>query len=225
MHRRALASRELTLAFFESGVRQDGNDLSVGAHDRRAQSLGLRNWQQLLQFVDVSAILLDKHRAQYTVPLATNVETAWAYVSEPKKLSSWAIPVEFEPKLGGRFQFSPPEWYGTLGVYDEGKAIRFDSVKGGWTALEVAGNDKASTLILRDYLPPEFELPASDKDGPDAHLFNQPGGKGTHWHGVLAGWHSGLSDLRNRWDSEVVSLDYATLTTLYDLLIRDYHRD
>ena len=221
---RALTSNEASLEFLKQRVVEEHGDFSTQSATSFANEHSFSDWRELKQFVERSATLLDNHTAQFKSKLKADVALTWTYMADPEKLSSWAIPVTFEPRLGGAFQFLPEEWCGTIGVYVEGREIRFDAKRGGWTSLSVSAAHDHSIFTLRDYLPPDFELPEANTTGPDAHLFDQPGGQGTHWHGVLAGWHTGLEDLRSRFGVKKQSFNYEGIDKLYDLLIRSYHR-
>ena len=53
----------------------------------------------------------------------------------------------------------------------------------------------------------------------------QPGGPGTHWVGVAAGWHSFVDALEAHVSDAAPRLAYKDLASRYDELLRAYHGD
>ena len=155
--------------------------------------------------------------------LSTDLQTAWHYLAKPAKLSKWMFPVQFNAEAGAPFNFAPEGWHGTIGLFEEGKEIRFDAVAGGWTWFRLHSEDDRTIFRLWDYLPPDFVVP-DDVRGDEEDLSEvQPGGSGTHWQGVLAGWHSGLDQLTTEFNGIEDTMPYEVLDRLYKLLILDYH--
>lgn len=192
--------------------------------DAFSRSFSFQTWSALRSFVRESAILLDKHTAQITRVLPTDMKTAWDFIADSKKLATWMFPAEFKAEPGAPFKFAPKGWLGTIGIYEEGRELRFDAVAGGWTWFSLESVDGETVFNLRDYMAPDLIVPDDARIGSNSLLDDQPGGEGTHWQGVLAGWHCGVDDLRGEFSGEKPHWDYEALTRLYKLLINDYHR-
>ncbi|MCY4128487.1 MAG: hypothetical protein OXG15_04505 [Gammaproteobacteria bacterium] len=146
------------------------------------------------------------------------------FFSDPKKLATWMFPAEFEAAPGAPFKFAPEGWHGKIGVYAEGRELRFDAVAGGWTWFSLDSITGKTVFKLRDYMAPDLVVPDDARSGSNSLSEDQPGGEGTHWQGVLSGWHCGVGDLRGEFSGKKPHWDYEALTRLYKLLIEDYHR-
>ena len=130
---RALRSVKGSISCLESAARGD-HVLNVGAQlESFACAHGFDNWRVLHTFIQESAILLDKHTAQITRVLPTGMQTAWEFLADPLKLATWMFPAEFEAKPGASFKFAPEGWHGKIGIFENGRELRFDAVAGGWT--------------------------------------------------------------------------------------------
>ena len=60
-----------------------------------------------------------------------------------------------------------------------------------------------------------------EENGP---LADQPGGPGTPWIGVAAGWHSGVDSLRRLFDPAAPEREYERLCRFYAGHLRDLYR-
>ena len=192
--------------------------------DLFARSYSFTNWASLIEFLQGSATLLDKRTAQITRTLRTDLKSAWEFLANPKQLETWMFPAEFEAKPCAPFKFAPAGWYGTIGVFEEGRELRFDAVAGGWTWFSLDSVDGETVFRLRDYIPPNFVVP--DEIQRDWRSLDdaQPGGEGTHWQGVLAGWHCGVDTLVDSFIGQKHVWDYDAISRLYRVLIANYHR-
>ena len=84
--------------------------------------------------------------------------------------------------------------------------------------------EKNDGVVVRliDYMAPNLVVPYHvrvDGDSVEAH---QPGGPGTHWRGVLAGWHYAANSLRDLVVGRFYSGDYDQLTLTYDGLLHRF---
>lgn len=221
---RALESIEGSIACLEHAAARDGSTTTEANFDAFARMFAFASWSALLAFVHESVILLDKHTAQITRVLSTDMQTAWEFIADPQRLSTWMFPAEFEARPGAFFNFAPEGWHGKIGVFEEGRELRFDAVAGGWTWFSLEMIDGETVFTLRDYMAPDLIVPDDVRTGSAARIDDQPGGEGTHWQGVLSGWHCGVDDLRCQFSGDKQVWDYEALTRLYKILIKDYHR-
>ena len=223
---RALTSSQNSIAYVEQIARDaangDGDDvLEVFARKHKFASAS-----ELLNFLAESAVLLDRHTACYQRLLPTDQDAAWEFIADPKKLRTWMFDAEFEARPGADFNFAPDGWHGKIGVFEEGCELRFDAIKGGWTWFSLATVEGGTMFTLRDYMAPALVIPNEIRSSLDPGSLpeDQPGGAGSHWQGVLAGWHTGVDDLRGKFSGSQTHWDYEALCELYKLLIIDYHR-
>ena len=223
MPNRALESTEDSVHCLEKLAAEHAVD-DGDAKDSFAREYAFADWSELHGFMQGSAILLDKHTAQLSRVLATDMQTAWEFLADPKKLQTWMFPAEFEAKPCAPFKFAPEGWHGTIGIFEEGRELRFDAVAGGWTWFSLASIDGETVFTLRDYLPPDFVVPEHLQSESSSLADVQPGGEGTHWQGVLAGWHSGVDTLQDLFTEEKRQWDYEAIDRLYKILITDYHK-
>lgn len=197
---------------------------SSGALDLFAKNMGMPSWSELEICMARGVVLLNDHIAEITRVLKSDMSISWAHLTNPELLAEWMFPAEFEAKAGADFNFAPEGWYGVIGVFEEGREIRFDAVAGGWTWFRLHQEDGKTVFRLWDYLPPDFVVPDDVSRGATDLTSIQPGGAGTHWQGVLAGWHSGLDELASTLGEEnQQAIPYDVLDGLYKLLIEDYH--
>ena len=223
MPNRALESTDDSIRFLEKLVAERAGNQG-DAQDSFAREYAFADWSELHSFMQSSAILLDKHTAQLSRVLATDMPSAWEFLADAKKLQTWMFPAEFEAKPCAQFNFAPEGWHGTIGIFEEGRELRFDAVAGGWTWFSLDSKDGKTVFTLRDYLPPDFVIPESLQSESSSLSDIQPGGEGTHWQGVLAGWHSGVDALQDLFSAEKRQWDYEALDRLYKILISDYHK-
>ncbi|MCY4094885.1 MAG: hypothetical protein OXG05_07120 [Gammaproteobacteria bacterium] len=221
---RALESIEGSIACLEAAAGRNMTCSSAVNLDAFANTFAFEDWSALLTFLHESVILLDKRTAQITRVLPTDMRTAWEFLADSKKLSAWMFPAEFESRAGAPFNFAPEGWHGKIGVFEEGRELRFDAVAGGWTWFSLDSIDGETMFKLRDYMAPDLIVPDDARTGTDSLAEEQPGGEGTHWQGVLSGWHCGVDDLRSEFSGVNQAWDYEALTRLYKILIEDYHR-
>ena len=176
------------------------------------------------RFYRETAMLLDERTALLTRIVPADVESVWGFLANPQNLAKWMFPAEFEAKLGATFNFAPDGWHGTIGAYEEGREIRFDAVAGGWTWFSLIPRGDETEFQLRDYMAPDLVIPDDARSADQSLQEDQPGGPGTHWQGVLSGWHCGVDDLRALFTKQPTVWDYESLTKFYRILIEDYHR-
>ncbi|MYD44431.1 MAG: hypothetical protein F4W90_11150 [Gammaproteobacteria bacterium] len=225
MRDKALTSAQASIACLAKVAvsRFEGNDEEGLA--RFAKSFKFESWVELEEFIHNAANLRDARTAQYTRLLDADIETAWEFLADSAKLETWMFPAEFEAKPGANFNFYPEGWHGKIGVFERGREIRFDAVAGGWTWFSLKPiDDRQTEFMLRDYMAPDYVVADEIRRHPDDLERDQPGGIGTHWQGVLAGWHTGTDTLQDLFRETKRNWSYDALCNLYDILIHDYHR-
>lgn len=143
-----------------------------------------------VKFLAPNKVLFERH-----VPRSS--KQVWPFIGTAEGVGSWFIEgCRFQPTLGARFYFMEG-WEGQISIYDEGRTISFFPEAGGETTFETIPVDDGSCLFrLIDrqapgFVPPD-DIPMDDVVPRDVGLY-QPGGLGTPWVGILAGWH-GFAD-------------------------------
>ena len=221
MRPKALKTHEASLDYL---IEKAGAHFGAEEKDAFASTYFFTNWTELAEFVCNIGLLKSRGLVEYTRILPVPKEEAWPLLSQPERVGEWAIPVEFEPKAGGEFKFSPPEWHGVLGVFDEPQEIRFDAITGGWTSFKLTSINNQTIFSLKDFVPPQLPVPPDVKAYTNPNASDQIGGLGTHWPGLLAGWHQGVENLYNHFQGPKEDLNYLGTTNLYHLMMQDYYQ-
>ena len=218
---RALKTSEDTMQRLQNMAgTQEGNSAQA---NHFAQGYGFNDWSDLELYARSTCVVVERGLIHFQRVLPTTIEFAWRQISRPELSATWGIAVEFDQILGGNFQFIVPDWKGKIGVYTEHEEIRFDADTGGWTSYRLDQIDGRTVFHLRDYLPEKHEVPDDVKRYPNPKASDQVGGLGTHWPGVLAGWHQGVENLFRLFDGELREFDYTGATNLYHMLLCDYY--
>jgi hypothetical protein len=138
------------------------------------------------------------------------------------------MPTTIDLRVGGKFSFEGG-WDGSIGRIDPHKNIQFDSEHGGYTWFEVEEDGQASIFALTDSLPTDATAPASLQERDYPLLSSQPRGPGTHWIGVIAGWHAFVDRLERHLGVSTFEanhlLGYSRLCSAYEILLTERFAD
>lgn len=201
----------------------DGTDLQK-AKAIVAETLDFKDWQSLNFNAHRSCSLLDPSTICFTRVLSTNLQQAWNFVTVPSHLSTWMFETKLELTLGGKFEF--PTWKGVIGRLEEFQCIRFSAEAGGYSQIEVSPHRHNQTIAkITDYLPVGSLVPDHLTQGDEVFGMRQHGGPGTHWAGLLAGWHSGSDSLEAYASGRENEGNYMALVRLYDALLVARHQN
>ena len=201
-----------TLSCLENLAGNEADQLSF------AQSYGFDDWQNVDTFCRRAGVLVDDNTVVFRRQLSVSREDAWPFISQPQYLAKWHIPTEWDFREGGRFEFKNA-WQGYIEVLRPGWLIKFKADAGGFTSFEFAVSEYMTEFVLTDYMGPEVVVPEHVLSESDSIAGQQPGGPGTHWHGVLAGWHCGIDALQALLAGSAVELPYDRHTAIYDVLL------
>ena len=134
-------------------------------------------------------------------------EHLWDAIATKEGLSYWFMPASYEIEEGGGFSFGG-SWEGTIWEARPFHQIQFvvDGHSGEYLRFEIEANEGGSSFSLIDRMGEANET----KSWPDApnHRTYQPGGPGTHWSGVAAGYHGSKDSLEDYITGGKVSSDY-----------------
>ena len=194
------------------------------AQSRIAQTLGFTNWDQLEATVQKCCEVLDPSTVRFSRRLAIDLQRAWQLITDQEHLSTWMFETKLELRVGGTFEF--PTWKGVISRLEDLHCIRFTAEAGGYSQFEISSDVDGETIVrLVDFLPAGMLVPDHLTKGSDVFGMKQHGGPGTHWAGLLAGWHSGSNSLEAYASNRENSGDYMSLVRLYEMLLIDRHQN
>jgi uncharacterized protein YndB with AHSA1/START domain len=157
--------------------------------------------------------------------LAVEPERLWSAIATKQGLALWFMPSVFEIEEGGRFAFEGG-WEGSISESSPFRHIQFDVDGGGGGHLrfEIEPNDGGCLFSLIDRMGEGAD--SKDIFGPDAAAYrvNQPGGPGTHWSGVAAGYHGFVDSLEGYITGIEIESDYEEMCRNYQHVL-DEHFD
>lgn len=139
-----------------------------------------------------------------------SVERAWQAVTSPAALGVWFIEADVDFREGGRFEFRKA-WGGRVTGIEPGRVVTYAADAGGATTFELAEAADGVRIVLTDRMGPR-EHPPSGHSALDAF---QPGGPGSHWAGVVAGWHGFMNALVRYLGGDAPATDNDALTAHY----------
>lgn len=190
-----------------------------------AQSRYGISWLDLKQFCRDSAVIETRNTMQLSRSVEITPTEVWPFLVEPDNLIRWHIPTVMEFVVGGRFEFKNA-WAGTIGAIEEDRLVRFDADEGGCTTFSVKRKDQGSQIVITDVMAPQFRITKELISNKKTIQENQPGGVGTHWSGVLSGWHCAIDELVNLMGvtNYPTKLTYSQMDSLYLDLLNDRFR-
>ena len=224
---RPLDSTVANVSFLTSLARsaadEHGDDLDT-AKRKVAQDLGFVNWQQLETTGKRCCEVFDPSTLTFTRTLDTDLKRAWQLITDQEHLSTWMFETKLELKVGGTFEF--PTWKGVISRLEDLQCIRFTAEQGGYSQFELSSTGvNETTASLIDFLPEGMLVPDHLTQGSEVFGMNQHGGPGTHWAGLLAGWHSGSDSLEAYAARREHSGDYMSLVRLYEAMLIARHKN
>ena len=166
--------------------------------------------------------LVDRHAMVWTRQLNAPVATVWRLVSSSEGMAKWWLvpPTTFELRVGGAFRH---HWENTVGDFRENEYIDFVEPHGpyastGGMRIEMRGDGDATAFAFLGTWGADATVAQGDMSA------QQPGGPGTPWVGVAAGWHHMVDQLRFVIDDRAPRPSYAELTDFYAGYLRDLYR-
>lgn len=169
--------------------------------------------------------LVDRHAMCWMRNLAGPIDEVWQAVSTLEGLKKWWLAgtvKKFELQEGGVFDH---HWTNMIQGYREFEYIDLREARGSYAGtggmrFELARVDDGTTLFMfLDTWGPDVVAEAGEGGQRE-----QPGGPGTPWPGVAAGWHSMIDGLEKVISGASQSYSYEDLCTFYLGYLRDMHR-
>ncbi|MBV7335626.1 SRPBCC domain-containing protein [Chloroflexi bacterium TSY] len=182
--------------------------------------------------VSNQATFLDRNTICFERRFAADSERVWSAITVESELNQWFMETQLQLEVGGTFSFKHG-WDGWIGDLSPDQAIQFNSKEDAFTRFEIKPDAQETHFRLIDKLPKDFVIQPGDRqDDPtkDADLeqmrrveYNQPGGPGTHWTGVVAGWHCFVDSLESYLAGEEPEDTYNRKCLLYDPLLIEHY--
>jgi uncharacterized protein YndB with AHSA1/START domain len=146
----------------------------------------LYNPESLGQFVDRNTI-------RFVRRLNHSIERVWRAITDVDEVKEWFMtPKKIELRGDGEFEFGGA-LVGTISRYEPPRLIEFTGREGGWR-YELSEREGGCELVFVTWLPEGF---STGVRRPDTDGWDQPAGPGTHWPGMLRGWHGWLEVLED----------------------------
>ena len=219
----ARANVEYLVELARGECAKQGIDL-LSAIEKVSHMFGFEDWENLKTIAQRCCEVLDTNTIRFTRSLESNISHAWRLITDQEHLSTWMFETKLDLKVGGTFEF--PTWKGIISRLEHLSCIRFTAEAGGYSQFEISQEDDSRTTAnITDYLPDGMLVPDHLTEGTEVFGMQQHGGPGTHWAGLLAGWHSGSDSLEAYASNREASGDYRSLVRLYDALLIARNRD
>ena len=143
-----------------------------------------------------AATLLDKNTLVFERYLPVAPDKLWDAIATKEGLSHWFMPTEYEIVKGGRFSFQGG-WDGTISQLYPPHNIQFtpDESQHAYLRFEITATNGGSVFKLIDKMGSAQDAARAFPGAPQ-HRIHQPGGPGTHWSGIIAGYHGFVDELQ-----------------------------
>lgn len=166
---------------------------------------------------------VDRHTMVWIRKINTSVEQLWDAVSTKKGLERWWIvdDIEIELCVGGTFRH---HWTDTVRGFRKNEFIDFDgrTFSGSRMRFEMREDGDGCVFSFlckwREDATPEKTVNSADLGAV------QPGGPGTPWASVAAGWHEMIDQLEAYLTTQAFEDSYEELIPFYARYLTDYYR-
>lgn len=147
----------------------------------------------------------------------------WQAIATREGLAEWFMPTNAEIVKGGRFSFQEG-WEGVITQVTDREAIQFepDDAGGAFLRFEIAAVDEGCNFRLIDRMGAGKLAKNLMPQAPE-YVVYQPGGPGTHWAGVVAGYHCFVNELQSHLTGTQAGSDYDDLCRHYQALMDQWH--
>ena len=144
-------------------------------------------------------------------------DAAWTAVTDPRALGVWFIGADVELTEGGRFEFREA-WGGRVTGIEAPRTVTYVADAGGTTTFDITETGDGVQITLTDSMGLRERPPS----GYSEESAVQPGGPGSHWAGVVAGWHGFMDALVRYLGGHVPATDMEELTAYYAARLREH---
>lgn len=161
----------------------------------------------------VNLEFLDRNKILFKCDYQISKERLWNAISKTEELNQWFMKTEWDFQVGGKFTFEGG-WEGWIEELSEFEFIQFNSSNKSFTRFDLKPAKNGMLLLLTDQISQDLVAPPGD----DIHSF-QPGGQGTHWTGLLAGWEDFLLALESHLANKEIEDHFDPLCLKYKSLL------
>ena len=147
----------------------------------------------------------------------TDLETAWRAVGTKEGLDRWFMVIAADPVEGAPYSFRSG-WDGVVGEVNAPHAIQFNAGEDGFTRFELRdlGSGEIEFALIDQMSAGELPSGTSNPVG-----LEQPGGPGTHWVGLVAGWHGFADRFVAVLDGSSIDFDHDDMIEVYAPLVAE----
>jgi uncharacterized protein YndB with AHSA1/START domain len=168
-----------------------------------------------MERIENVATLLDKNTLVCERHFSVTPDTLWNAIATKEGLSHWFMPTKFEIEEGGRFSFGGG-WDGTITEVHPPHHIQFtpDDSEDAYLRFEIVETNDGCLFRLIDKMGANQD---TSKIFPDEakHKTYQPGGPGTHWSGIITGYHGFVDKLEGFITGTKIEFDYDDMCKKY----------
>ena len=177
----------------------------------------MKRIENIARLLDKNTLLLERH---FPVP----AERLWQAVATREGLGHWFMPTPYEIEQGGRFSFEGG-WAGTVTLVDPPRRIQFtpDESAEAYLRFEIEPAAGGCLFRLVDKMGPAADAARIFGSDASAHLVYQPGGIGTHWSGIISGYHGFVDALECHVSGKVVASEDDELARRYMAVLDGWH--
>jgi uncharacterized protein YndB with AHSA1/START domain len=157
--------------------------------------------------------------------LGVDPKTVREAIATREGLSHWFMSTKFEIVLGGPFSFERG-WSGTITRIEPGRLIQFNpdaDSEDAYLRFEIESSTNGSLFRLTDKMPPDADPSKIFGDDTPEVQVHQPGGIGTHWSGVAAGYHGFVDALEAYLTGQAIPFDHDDLAGRYSPILDEWH--
>ncbi len=168
--------------------------------------------------------LLEKNTLLFERHFEFPPERLWQAVATREGLSHWFMPTPFEIEQGGRFSFEGG-WQGTVTRVEPPRCVQFttDGSDEAWLRFEIEPTSEGCLFRLIDKMGASADPGKIFSGDTPEHLVYQPGGLGTHWSGVVSGYHGFVDALESHVSGREVPCDVDDLGRRYMPVLDAWH--
>lgn len=171
-----------------------------------------------------AARLVDKNTVTFERVLPASPEALWDLIATKNGMARWFMPTTDEVMAGERFDFQGG-WGGTVAEYVRPRHVVFtpDGAEDAFLRFDIEADGDGCVFRLTDRMGSAVDAAKLFPDAPDYDKF-QPGGPGTHWSGVLAGYHGFVDALEQQVTGTTAKpFDYDAACRAYMRILSAWH--
>lgn len=177
-----------------------------------------------MKLMENVARMLEKNMLVWDREFPVKPEKLWDAIATKEGLSHWFMPTPFEIEEGGRFAWQGG-WDGTITEIDPPHRIRFtpDYSDESSMLFEIQETKNGCLFTLTDKMAPALDALTHFPAGTPKYEIYQPGGIGTHWTGIVSGYHRFVDALESYITGVDIPFDDDEANRLYRDILDEWH--